>query len=444
MPSPDLSQSSPTDESAPRHDPYAAMRIRDYRWFLSGNLPYLIGLNMQTTAVSWEIYDRTKSKFALAMVGLVQIVPVVGLFMPAGHLIDRIDRQKILMAALIAAMGCSAGLAWCSWTAAPVAWMYVFLLFIGVARTFMQPARAAFLPQIVPREVFSNAVTWSSTGFQLSSVLGPAAAGPLIAWQLNGALVYALAAAMALYNCACLAMIRSRPFVPSTERPSLAALAGGLAFVWRSKVMLGAITLDMFAVLLGGVTALLPVYQEDILNVDPNGFGWMRAAPGIGAVSMSFLLAHRPPMERAGRALLLAVAGFGVVTIVFGFSRIFGLSLAMLVFLGALDMISVVIRHTLVQLLTPDNMRGRVSAVNGMFIGISNELGEFESGMVAHAFDRDDDPAFGPTVSAVSGGVGTLIVVAAVGLIWPQLRNYGRLDGTKPAGQRPREEGTVP
>src|SRR5262245_27938969 len=225
MSSPDPSQSSPTDEPESRHDPYAAMRIRDYRWFLSGNLPYLIGVNMQTTAVSWEIYDRTKSKLALAMVGLVQIVPVVGLFMPAGHLIDRIDRRKILMAALVAATLCSSGLAGCSWTGVPVVWMYVFLLLIGVARTFMQPARAAFLPQIVPREVFSNAVTWSSTGFQLSSVLGPAAAGPLIAWQRTGTLVYVLAACLALYNFACLAMIRSQPFVPSREPPSLAALA---------------------------------------------------------------------------------------------------------------------------------------------------------------------------------------------------------------------------
>src|SRR5262249_52378295 len=171
MSSSDPSQSGPADDSEPRHDPYAAMRIRDYRWFLSGNLPYLIGVNMQTAAVSWEIYDRTKSKLALAMVGLVQIVPVVGLFMPAGPIIDRIDRRKILMAALAGAMICSTGLAYCSWFRAPVVWMYVFLLFIGVARTFMQPARAAFLPQIVPRAAFSNAVTWNSTGFQLSSVL---------------------------------------------------------------------------------------------------------------------------------------------------------------------------------------------------------------------------------------------------------------------------------
>ena len=199
----DPARSNSSEESGPRHDPYAALRCRDYRWFLSGNMPYLIGLNMQTAAVSWEIYDRTKSKFALAMVGLVQIIPVIGLFLPAGHLIDRLDRRKILIAALIAAMVCSAGLGYCSWTAVSVGWMYVFLLFIGVARTFMQPARAAFLPQIVSREVFTNAVTWNSTGFQLSSVVGPALAGPLIAWQLNGTVVYVLAAVMALFNCAC-------------------------------------------------------------------------------------------------------------------------------------------------------------------------------------------------------------------------------------------------
>ena len=432
----DSARPNSPEEPGLRHDPYAALRGRDYRWFLSGNMPYLIGLNMQTVAVSWEIYDRTKSNLALALVGLVQIVPVVGLFMPAGHLIDRLDRRMILMCAVAAAALWSAGLAYCSATSAPVGWMYLMLLFIGVARTFMQPARAAFLPQIVPREVFSNAVTWNSTGFQLSSVVGPALAGVLIAWLRNGAWVYGLTAGMAVVNCVCLAMIRSRPFVPSREPPSLKTLAAGLSFVWRTKVMLGAITLDMFAVLLGGVTALLPVYQEDILNVDPTGFGWMRAAPGIGAVCMSFFMAHRAPLERAGRALLCSVAGFGLITIVFGVSRVFALSLAMLFLLGALDMISVVIRHTLVQLLTPDDMRGRVSAVNGMFIGISNELGEFESGMVAHVFDRSDDKSFGPTVSAVSGGIGTLVVVAAVALIWPQLRDYGRLDGTSPADKK--------
>jgi MFS family permease len=420
-----------------RHDPYGALRVRNFRWFLFGNLPYTVGINMQTVAVSWEIYDRTRSNLALALVGLVQILPVVGLFLPAGHLIDRVDRRKILMTALPAATLLSAGLAWCSARDAPVGWMYLILLGIGVARTFMQPARSAFLPGIVPREVFSNAIAWHSTAFQLSSVLGPALGGALIAWRKSTIAIYELTAAMAVVNWLSLAMIRSTPFVPSNEQATLSSLAAGLSFVWRQKVMLGAITLDMFAVLLGGVTSLLPVYASEILRVGPTHFGWMRAAPGIGAVCMSFVLAHRPPIERAGPTLLGAVAGFGVVTIVFGVSRIFGLSVAMLLLLGALDMISVVIRHTLVQLLTPDDMRGRVSAVNSMFIGISNELGEFESGMVAYLFDRTGDRAFGPTVSAVSGGAGTLAVVCAVAFLWPQLRKYGRLDGAPQAANEP-------
>lgn len=430
-----MSDTDPSKPDQPRRDPYAALRVRDFRWFLGGNMPYIIGLNMQTVAVSWEIFERTGSYEALALVGLVQIVPVMGLFMPAGHLIDRIDRRLILMTALAAAGLWSAGLLYCSASAAPIGWMYLLLVCTGISRTFMQPARSAFLPQIVPRESFSNAVTWHSSGFQLSSVLGPALAGGMIAWLHSATLVYAATSLFALVNCLCLAMIASRPFTPSREPPSLASLAAGLSFVWRSKVMLGAITLDMFAVLLGGVTALLPGYAKEILHVGPTAFGWMRAAPGIGAVSMSFFLAHRPPSERAGRTLLLAVAGFGVATIVFGVSRVFSLSLAMLLLLGALDMISVVIRHTLVQLLTPDDMRGRVSAVNGMFIGVSNELGEFESGTVAHLFGRPGEPAFGPTVSAVSGGIGTLLVVTIVAWLWPQLRTYGRLDGA-PAAKR--------
>lgn len=434
---------NPAPDLPERHDPYAALRIRDFRLYLAGNMLYLIGINMQTTGISWEIYERTRSNMALALVGLVQIIPVVSLFLPAGHVIDRANRQKILMAAMAAGTVWSSGLFWCSATGAHVFYMYVLLLCIGISRTFLQPARAAFLPQIVSREAFTSAVTWHSSGFQLSTVLGPALAGVLIAWRHSATLIYAIVAVLALANCLSIAMIRARPFTPSTEPPSLSVLAAGLAYVWKTKVMLGAITLDMFAVLLGGVTALLPVYAKEILMVSPLAFGWMRAAPGIGAVCMSFFLAHLPPFERAGRALLLAVAGFGLATIVFGFSRWFPLSLAMLFLLGGLDMISVVVRHTLVQLLTPDEMRGRVSAVNGMFIGISNELGEFESGTVASLFDRENDKSFGPTVSVVSGGIGTLAVVAVVAFIWPQLRRYGRLDGTDSDENRiPNDEGS--
>ncbi|MBI3863465.1 MAG: MFS transporter [Planctomycetia bacterium] len=412
------------------HDPYAALRIPGFRWYLGGNLLLLVGLNMQTAAISWEIFERTHEYKFLAYVGLVQIVPVIGLFMPAGHIIDRVNRQKLLLIALGSSMLWSSGLAVCSASVGRLRWIYLLLFLIGAARSFVMPARAAFLPQIVPREVFANAVTWHSTGFQLSMAVGPALAGVLIAWLKSATSVYAITSVLALINCGCLAMIRARSYVPSTDPPSLSSLLGGLSFVWRSKIMLAAITLDMFAVLFGGVSSLLPGFAEDVLNVGPKGFGCLRAAPGIGAVGMSLLLAHLPPIGKAGKTLLLAVAGFGAATVVFGLSRSYSLSLAMLMALGALDMISVVIRHTLVQLLTPDAMRGRVSSVNGMFIGISNELGEFESGMVAEVFRRDNDRSFGPTVSAVSGGLGTLLIVGLVAVFSPQLRRYGRLDGT--------------
>ncbi|MBS0261934.1 MAG: MFS transporter [Planctomycetes bacterium] len=427
------SNSSTGDRQPERaHDPYAALRIPGFRWYLMGNLLFLIGINMQTAAISWEIFARTQDYKFLAYVGLVQILPVIGLFMPAGHIIDRVNRKKLLIIAIGSAVLWSSGLAVCSAVEARLRWMYLLLFLIGAARSFLQPARSAFLPQIVPMEVFPNAVTWHSTAFQLSTAIGPALGGLLIAGFNNATAVYVITAAFALFNCLCIARIEARPYVRASEPPSLASLMGGLSFVWKSKVMLAAITLDMFAVLLGGATALLPGFATDVLHAGPKGFGWMRAAPGIGAVVMSLALAHRPPFERAGRVLLLAVAGFGAATIVFGLSRNFALSLTMLLALGALDMISVVIRHTVVQLLTPDAMRGRVSAVNGMFIGISNELGEFESGMVAELFHRPDDKTFGPTVSAVSGGIGTMLVVGLVAIFSPALRKYGRLDGQRP------------
>ncbi|MFN0052062.1 MAG: MFS transporter [Planctomycetales bacterium] len=416
------------------HDPYAALRHRDFRLFLAGNMLSIVGIQMQTFAVTWEIYEKTRSNLALAWVGLVQVVPVVLLFLPAGHLVDRFDRRRILMLGLVFVAVSSLGLAANSALEGDVGWSYLCLFLIGTGRSLLQPARSALLPLIVPRELFSNAVTWNSGGFQLAMVVGPALGGLLVAALGGATAVYVLNALLALLYFGFVATIRSRPFVPSTEPPSLRSLAAGLSFVWRTKVILGAITLDMFAVLLGGATALLPVYAKEILFIDATRLGWMRAAPGIGALCMSFLLAHRPPMERAGRALLWSVAGFGVATILFGLSTSLPISLVMLFSLGALDMISVVIRHTLVQLQTPDAMRGRVSAVNGMFIGVSNELGEFESGLVAALCEHPTDRGFGPMVSVVSGGMGTLLVVAGVAAIWPELRRYGRLDGPRTTG----------
>jgi predicted MFS family arabinose efflux permease len=291
---------------------------------------------------------------------------------------------------------------------------------------------AALLPQLVPAERFANAVTWNSVGWQLASVVGPALGGLLIAWRHHAGIVYVIDAALMLVFVICLAQVRGRQAVRAREAVTMQTLLGGVRFVRHTKVILAAITLDLFAVLFGGATTLLPVFAKDILHVGPDGFGWLRAAPSIGAVLVAVLLLGRPPMRRAGRSLLIAVAGFGIATIVFGLSRSFPLSLVMLVLAGGLDMISVVVRQTLVQLRTPDEMRGRVSAVNSVFIDTSNELGGFESGASA--------ALLGPVVSVVGGGIVTVLVVSAVAIAWPELRRMKGLaedapPSTSPAGE---------
>lgn len=404
------------------HDAYAALRLRDFRLFLIGSVAATIGMQMQTVAVGWEIYERTHSALALGWVGLVQVLPVIFLSLAAGHVADHHDRRGVMMLAeAVIALG-SIGLACVSVWHGDIRLMYALLLVGGVSRAFLQPAKASFLPHIVPREHFSNAVTWNSGGFQLASVIGPALGGSLIGLCKSAAIVYVVDAAATFTFFVLLTLIARRPVAAATGGVTLRSLVAGVGFLRRSPVVLAAITLDMFAVLLGGATALLPIYAKDILCVGATGLGWMRASPAIGALLMAFILAHRPPLRKAGRALLWAVAGFGAATIVFGFSRSFWLSLIMLFLTGALDNISVVVRHTLVQLLTPDEMRGRVSAINSMFIGASNELGGFESGLVAALST--------PTISVVAGGIGTLVVVAAVALMWPPMRRYGRLGET--------------
>ena len=417
------------------HDPYAALRILDYRYFLSGNLLASLGLQMQKVAVGWEIAARfapaagaddaakmaalRATSMALGWVGFVQVLPVIFLAIPVGHVIDRSDRKRVIMGAAALMAASSFGLAIASMLQAPMLVVYACLLASGVGRAFSQPARSAFLPQIVPRDRFSNAVTWNTGGFHLASVLGPLLAGFLIWLTGRATLAYAVDALFVLTLVTLLTMVKGRPYQPHNEPLTLQSLTAGIGFVWRTKLILSAITLDMFAVLLGGAVALLPLYANEILYVNAIGLGCLTAAPAVGALLMTFALAHRPPMRNAGPALLWAVAGFGVATIIFGLSRNFWLSLAMLLATGAFDQISVVVRHTLVQLMTPDAMRGRVAAVNSMFIGASNELGGFESGLVSALFS--------PVVSVVSGGIGTLAVVAGVALIWPQIRGYRQL-----------------
>jgi MFS family permease len=408
------------------HDPYAALRNRDFRLYLSGNVVAVLGMQMQSAAAQWEIYERTQSARHLGWIGLVQFLPVVCLTLVTGYVADRFDRRRVLVCCALLSALASCGLVFVSYFRADVWLMYACLFVTGVARSFQQPTKASFLPQIVPGEQFTNAVTWNMGGFHLSTVVGPAVTGLLIWLTENAALVYLFDVVASGVWLLTLSLIPSRPFTPSSSGVTVKTVVAGMRFVWQTKVVLAAITLDMFAVLLGGATALLPIYAKDILHVGPQGFGWLRAAPAVGALAMAFVLAYHPPQRRAGWLLLWSVTGFGVATIVFGWSTSFPLSLAMLFLTGALDNISVVIRHTLVQLQTPNEMRGRVSAVNTLFIGASNELGGYESGEVAALFKRSSDPMFGPMVSVISGGIGTLLVVAGVAAVWPQLRRYER------------------
>jgi MFS family permease len=332
---------------------------------------------------------------------------------------DQFDRRTIVMITQGVLALCSVGLAVISYQHGLVILIYLCLFAIGIARAFNNPARAALLPQIVPKEVFSNAVTWNSSGFQLAAMLGPALAGLLIALQKSATSVYAFCAFCALVFFGCLFFVRGRQQERSAEPVNFKSLVAGFRFVWQTKIILAALTLDLFAVLLGGATTLLPIFAKDILQVGPDGLGWLRAAPAIGAFMMALAITHLPTMNQAGKTLLWAVGGFGAATIVFGLSHSFWLSLFMLVCIGALDSISVVVRQTLVQLRTPDEMRGRVSAVNGMFISSSNELGGFESGLAASLF--------GPVLAVVGGGIGTIAVVVTVALIWPEIRKLGSL-----------------
>ncbi|MEJ7810811.1 MAG: MFS transporter [Gemmatimonadaceae bacterium] len=403
---------------------HSALHLPDFRSYLAGNIASTIGGQMQSVAIGWELYERTRSTLALGLVGLVQVLPIIALGLPAGHWVDRYDRRHILMLALAASAAASLALAAVSRAHGPILVIYAALLLSGVARTFSGAARGALLPQIVPAEHLARAVTWSSGGWQLAAVIGPALGGAVIGWTHSAAPAYLLAAAGALAWVALLARTESRPYVPTVGAMTLASLALGLRFVRRTNIILATITLDLFAVLLGGATTLLPVFARDILRVGPTGLGWLLAAQSLGAVAMAAVLARRPPMRRAGRALLWAVAGFGAATIAFGLSRSFALSMVALLAAGALDMISVIVRSTLVPLLTPNEMRGRVSAINGMFIGTSNELGGFESGALA--------ALIGPVASVVAGGIGTVIVVIAVARIWPSLWQLGALHDVRP------------
>ena len=403
------------------HDPYRALRHRDYRLLLAAGILASIGGEIQAVAVGWEIYARTHDYGALGLAGLLQFLPVLFLALPAGYAADHYSRRVLFQLAQVTEAASSIGLAILSFRQGPVPLMFACLVLGGIARAVRSPTRSSLMPQVVPADALGNAVTWNSSAWQFSNVAGPALAGiSIAATHGQSGPTYLLAA-----TCSLVCVLLLMPIRPQTSgdsprlKRSMSSLLAGARFVWHNEFLLAAITLDLFAVLLGGATALLPAYATDILEVGAVGLGWLRAAPALGALVVAILLAHRPPLRRPGVALLLAVAGFGAGTIVFGLSHIFWLSFAMLILTGGLDNISVVVRGTLMQTLTPDEMRGRVAAVNSIFISSSNELGEFESGSVARFF--------GPVASVVGGGVGTILVVLWVMRAWPGLLKLGPL-----------------
>ena len=395
---------------------------------VAGRFVATLGEMMVSVAIGWELYQRTNSALALGFVGLTLVIPVLLFSLPAGHLADHYNRQRIVVVSQMLLLFASLSLAALSWTQGALPLVYGALFLIGVGGAFSSPAASTLIPQTVPPETFEKATTWSSSSWQLAAVIGPALGGAVIALTGGATLVYLLDACGSLIYIALILLIRARPATPPAKRETtVRSLAEGLRFLRGSQVLLAAITLDMFGVLLGGATTLLPIFAKDILHVGPVGLGWLRAAPSVGAALMALILTHTPLFRRAGRTLLWAVIVFGLATIVFGLSRDFYLSLVALLVLGAADNISVVIRHSLLLLRTPDAMRGRIAAVNGIFISASNELGGFESGLVAWLLT--------PVISVVLGGVGTILVVLAVAYFAPEMRRLGALAPSPEAEQ---------
>lgn len=402
------------------HDPHGALRETNYAIFAFGFLWSSMGLQMLATALGWEIYQRTKDPMALGWIGVARALPVVLFALPAGHIIDHFDRRRVLVATQLMMGLAAAGLGVVSWVGDAPLWVYyAALVGLGCARSFNGPSRATLLPLLVSPGAFHNAVTWNSGLFHFSATAGPIIAGVLLGHMGGYWPVYAIASG-ACVLFACLAMLLKPRDVPRAAGPmSWGSMFAGAGHIWREKTLLGALTLDLFAVMLGGATALLPIYAADILHAGEVAYGMLRAAMPLGACVMALLLTRVPPFEKSGAALLWSVAGFGACMVGFGFSREVGLSMGLLFIAGAFDAVSVVVRHVLVQVRTPNHLRGRVSAVNSVFIESSNEIGAFESGLVAALFS--------PVVSVVSGGLGTLVVVGVIARAWPQLRRLGRL-----------------
>ena len=408
----------------PSVDAYAALRHPFVRRFAVGRFAAIAGWQMINVAVGWQLYERTGDPWSLGLVGVVELAPVLFLIVVAGNAADRYPRRNVAIFAHGLVALAAFGLALVSWRQGPTMAIYWLLALIGTGRAFASPSVNTILPQLLAPSEFTNANAWLSSIFQLAAISGPAIGGLLIAQTGTATLPFGAAAVGQVVFMAVLRTLPLRRPTPTGAAHSAHDVFAGFRFIRRNPLFLAAITLDLFAVLFGGAVALLPIFAKDILEVGPAGLGWLRAAPGAGALTMALLTTRLAPWQRPGKVLLLVVAGFGVATIGFGLSRSFALSLACLFLTGVFDNVSVVIRLTLEQMITPDHLRGRVSAINYVFIGFSNEFGAFESGATA--------ALFGPTLSVVGGGLATLLVVAIVRGAWPQLARIGPLHSLAP------------
>jgi MFS family permease len=402
-----------------------ALAHRDFRRYLSAGFLALLAIQIQSVAVSWQIYSIAHTPLVLGYVGLFQFLPLMACTIPAGHLADRFDRRLILVISyLLAAIAAGCFLMLALMRTAVIWPFYAVLALFGAARAFAGPASQSFVPLLVPQDQFPQAVAWNSSTSQVAVIAGPAVGGAI--YILGPAVDYAVCLVLFAIIAIVMMGIRSRSarYEVEADTTVFERVTAGIAYVWSKPLLLGSFSLDLFAVLLGGATALLPIYARDILHVGPLGLGVLRSAPALGAAMLGLMLGQITPQRRAGLAMFACVAIFGIATIVFGLSENFALSIAALFVLGASDMVSVYVRTTLTQLATPDAMRGRVSAVNRLFVGASNELGEFESGITA--------TWFGTVPAVVIGGVGTLVIVAVWYRLFPSLREVDRLSDVVP------------
>lgn len=403
----------------------AAFLSRDFRLYQMARVVVILGAEAQALAVAWQIYEMTHSALALGYTGLALFLPGLLFMLPAGHAADRFDRRAVILTCYVLQVFCTLGLFLLSWYRVPHVWpIYVILLLIGTGRAFSGPASSALIPHLVPKEHFVNAVTWGATIFQIANFSGPALGGILytlpIPGRLHGAaLVYLFMICTLVWFLVLVSLLRVRPGRMEYKAISKEVLLAGFRYVMKKQILLAAISLDLFAVLLGGAVALMPIFAENILHAGPRGLGMLRAAPAVGALVVSLTLTMRPVMRKSGITMLVCVAIFGASTVLFGISRVVALSLAALFVVGASDMVSVVIRSAILQLATPPEMRGRVSAVNSLFVGASNELGEFESGLTAHWW--------GAVRAVIYGGIGSLIVTGLWSVMFPKLRQADEL-----------------